>query len=188
MNFSTGKRAKVIFTVFSSLIPKFASLLDQAIPLSILSLIGFIPTNKAYVHVQPNIAIYYIKIVFAVIPIILSIVSFVFKNKYPIKEKYNILIKKGIEVQKMNFNTIKKKKINYFKLTDPVFNVEHININTNEIINNSLMTKDLCNHFNRKDDLMMIYQGKLELLKNKLMKKIIMGLFLKFYFFRFNFI
>jgi hypothetical protein len=45
------------------------------------------------------------------------------------------------------------------------------------------MTKDLCEHFNRKDDLMMIYQGQLELLKNKLMKKIIMGLFLTFIFF-----
>jgi Na+/melibiose symporter-like transporter len=75
-----------------------------------LSLIGFIPTEKGYVHVQPNIVIYYIKIVFAVIPIILSIVSFVFKNRYPIKEEYNILIKKGIEVQKMNFNIIKKTK------------------------------------------------------------------------------
>jgi Na+/melibiose symporter-like transporter len=108
--FSTGKRAEGIFTVFSSLIPKFVSLFAQAIPLSILSLIGFIPTQKGYVHVQPNIVIYYIKIVFAVIPIILSIVSFVFKNRYPIKEEYNILIKKGIEVQKMNFNIIKKTK------------------------------------------------------------------------------
>ena len=183
--FSTGKRAEGIFTVFSSLIPKFVSLFAQAIPLSILSLIGFIPTEKGYVHVQPNFVIYYIKIVFAVIPIILSIVSFIFKNKYPIREEYNILIKKGIEVQKMNFSTMKKNKINYYKLTDPVYNVEHVNIipNTNEIVNNSLMTKDLCEHFNRKDDLMMIYQGQLEILKDKLMKKIIMGLFLSFIFF-----
>ena len=68
--FSTGKRAEGIFTVFSALIPKFVSLFAQAIPISILSLIGFIPTEKGYVHIQPNSVIYYIKIVFSVIPII----------------------------------------------------------------------------------------------------------------------
>ena len=174
--FSTGKRAEGIFTVFSALIPKFVSLFAQAIPISILSLIGFIPTEKGYVHIQPNSVIYYIKIVFSVIPIILSITSFIFKNKYPINEEYNILIKKGIEIQKANFDLMKKNKINYYKLNDPVYKVEHINIipNTNEIINNSIMTKDLCEHFNKKDDLMMIYNGNLGELKNKLMKKIIL--------------
>ena len=78
--FSTGKRAEGIFTVFSALIPKFVSLFAQAIPISILSLIGFIPTEKGYVHIQPNSVIYYIKIVFSVIPIILSITSFIFPN------------------------------------------------------------------------------------------------------------
>ena len=183
--FSTGKRAEGIFTVFSALIPKFVSLFAQAIPISILSLIGFIPTEKGYVHIQPNSVIYYIKIVFSVIPIILSITSFIFKNKYPINEEYNILIKKGIEIQKANFDLMKKNKINYYKLNDPVYKVEHINIipNTNEIINNSIMTKDLCEHFNKKDDLMMIYNGNLGELKNKLMKKIILGLFLCIIFF-----
>ena len=80
---------------------------------------------------------------------------------------------------------MKKNKINYYKLNDPVYKVEHINIipNTNEIINNSIMTKDLCEHFNKKDDLMMIYNGNLGELKNKLMKKIILGLFLCIIFF-----
>ena len=97
--FSTGKRSEGIFTVFSALIPKFVSLFAQAIPLSILSIIGFIPTEKGYVHKQPNIVIYYIKIIFAVIPIILSIISFIYKMKYPINEECNSIIKKRIEIQ-----------------------------------------------------------------------------------------
>ena len=177
--FSTGKRAEGIFTVFSSLIPKFVSLFAQAIPLSILSIIGFIPTEKGYVHIQPNCVIYYIKFVFAVVPIALSIISFAYKSKYPINEEHNASIKVGIDVQKKNFELMKKYKINYYKLKDPVYNVEHVNIltNTDDIINNSKMTKDLCEHFNNKDDLIMIYKGNLDLLKKKLKKQIIVGLF-----------
>ena len=187
--FTTGKRAEGIFTVFSALIPKFVSLFAQAIPLSILSIIGFIPTEKGYVHTQPNIVIYYIKIIFAVIPIILSIISFFFKTKYPINEEYNTLIKKGIEIQKNNFDLMKRNKINYYKIKNPVYDIEHINIipNTSEVVKNSIKTKDLCEHFNDKNDLMMIYNGNLEILKNKLMKKIIIGLFLCLIFFIFIF-
>ena len=183
--FSTGKRAEGIFTVFSALIPKFVSLFAQAIPLSILSMIGFIQTEKGYVHIQPNIVIYYIKIIFAVCPIILSIISFYYKIKYPISEDQNILIKQGIEIQKKNFDLMKRNKINYYKIQDPVYNVDHINIipNTSEIANNSIQTKDLCDHFNTKRDLMMIYNGNLELLKQQLMKKIIIGLLLCLIFF-----
>ena len=183
--FSTGKRAEGIFTVFSALIPKFVSLFAQAIPLSILSIIGFIPTEKGYVHAQPVGVIYYIKIIFAIIPIILSIISFYFKMKYPINENCNVLIKKGIEIQKKNFDLMKRNKINYYKINDPVFNLEHINIipNTNEVVNNSLKTKDLCEHFNEKSELLMIYHNNLEILKKILMRKIIIGLFLCFIFF-----
>ena len=183
--FTTGKRAEGIFTVFSALIPKFVSLFAQAIPLSVLSIIGFIPTEKGYVHKQPNIVIYYIKIVFAVIPIILSLISFVYKTKYPINEDYNSLIKKGIEIQKKNFDLMKRNKINYYKIKDPVYKVEHINIipNTNKNLNDSILTKDLCDHFNSKNDLILIYNGNLELLKKKLMEKIIIGIFLCFLFF-----
>ena len=153
--------------------------------MSVLSIIGFIPTEKGYVHKQPNIVIYYIKIVFAVIPIILSLISFVYKTKYPINEDYNSLIKKGIEIQKKNFDLMKRNKINYYKIKDPVYKVEHINIipNTNKNLNDSILTKDLCDHFNSKNDLILIYNGNLESLKKKLMEKIIIGIFLCFLFF-----
>ena len=188
--FLTGKRAEGIFTVFSSLIPKFVSLFAQAIPLSILSLIGFIPTEKGYVHKQPNSVIYYIKIVFAVIPIFLSIISFWFKMKYPISEKGNTQIKEGIEIQKNKFALMKRNKISYYKLTDPVYLTPHMNIITNNE-KNSLMTKDLCEHFNSKSDLLLIYNNELDKLKNNLMKElgVFLGLTCVFFvliFFNFN--
>ena len=188
--FLTGKRAEGIFTVFSSLIPKFVSLFAQAIPLSILSLIGFIPTEKGYVHKQPNSVIYYIKIVFAVIPIFLSIISFWFKMKYPISEKGNTQIKEGIEIQKNKFALMKRNKISYYKLTDPVYLTPHMNIITNNE-KNSLMTKDLCEHFNSKNDLLLIYNNELDKLKNNLMKElgVFLGLTCVFFvliFFNFN--
>ena len=175
--FLTGKRAEGIFTVFSALIPKFVSLFAQAIPLSILSLIGFIPTEKGYVHMQPNAVIYYIKFVFAVVPIFLSIISFLYKMKYPINDKYNVQIKKGIEIQKSKFSLMKRNKINYYKLTDPVYDKPHVNIIiSNE--KNSLMTKDLCEHFNNKDTLVMIYNEQLNEIKKKLVKELLVFLVL----------
>ena len=190
--FLTGKRAEGIFTVFSSLIPKFVSLFAQAIPLSILSLIGFIPTEKGFVHIQPNGVIYYIKIVFAVIPIFLSVISFLYKMKYPISDNLNKEIKKGIEIQKNKFAIMKRNKINYYKLMDPVYKTSHINIIiNNENGKNILMTKDLCEHFNNRKDLFMIYNNNLETLKYKLKKElsgfiILTTIFFVLIFFSFN--
>ena len=190
--FLTGKRAEGIFTVFSSLIPKFVSLFAQAIPLSILSLIGFIPTEKGYVHIQPNGVIYYIKIIFAVIPIFLSIISFLYKMKYPISDNLNKEIKKGIEIQKNKFSSMKRNKINYYKLIDPVFKNPHVNIIiNNENGKNILMTKDLCEHFNNRKDLLLIYNNNIEQLKNKLIKElsgfiVLTTIFFVLIFFSFN--
>ena len=190
--FLTGKRAEGIFTVFSSLIPKFVSLFAQAIPLSILSLIGFIPTEKGYVHIQPNGVIYYIKIIFAVIPIFLSIISFLYKMKYPISDNLNKEIKKGIEIQKNKFSSMKRNKINYYKLIDPVYKNPHVNIIiNNENGKNILMTKDLCEHFNDRKDLLLIYNNNLEQLKNKLIKElsgfiVLTTIFFVLIFFSFN--
>ena len=190
--FLTGKRAEGIFTVFSSLIPKFVSLFAQAIPLSILSLIGFIPTEKGYVRIQPNGVIYYIKIIFAVIPIFLSIISFLYKMKYPISDNLNKEIKKGIEIQKNKFSSMKRNKINYYKLIDPVYKNPHVNIIiNNENGKNILMTKDLCEHFNNRKDLLLIYNNNLEQLKNKLIKElsgfiVLTTIFFVLIFFSFN--
>ena len=93
---------------------------------------------------------------------------------YPIKDEYNALIREGIETQKKKIEIMKRNKINYYKITDPVYKIEHVNIfaNTNIRIKNSRNTKDLCEHFNNKKDLLMIYNNDLHLLKRKLIKEL----------------
>jgi Na+/melibiose symporter-like transporter len=91
--FTTGKRTEGIYTVCSAFIPKFVSLFAQAIPLSLLSIIGFVPTENGYVHTQPPQVVYYLKTTFAVIPMILCVVSFFYKLKFAIKDEINDQIK-----------------------------------------------------------------------------------------------
>ena len=102
--------------------------------------------------------------------------------KYPISDKCNELIKKGIEIQKSKFSLMKRNKINYYKLTDPVYDTIHVNIITNNE-KNALMTKDLCEHFNSRNALILIYNNELDKLKNKLMKELAIFVLLTVVFF-----
>ena len=75
--------------------------------------------------------------------------------------------------KKKKFPLMKRDKISYYKLIDPVYKITRVNIIANNSNgNSSLMTKDLCEHFNSKKDLWMIYNNQLDLLKNKLMKEL----------------
>ena len=173
--FTSGKRTEGIYTVCSAFIPKFVSLFAQAIPLSIMSIIGFIPTESGYVHTQPVAVIYYLKATFAVIPMILCVVSYFFKLKFPIKDEINEKIKKGIEIQKIEFEKMKKENINYYKLYDPVYDRKYVSIisNTDEYNqNNSVLTKDFLSHFISYRALFLIYNGDLKLLR-KILKSVI---------------
>ena len=173
--FTSGKRTEGIYTVCSAFIPKFVSLFAQAIPLSIMSIIGFIPTESGYVHTQPVAVIYYLKATFAVIPMILCVVSYFFKLKFPIKDEINEKIKKGIEIQKIEFEKMKKENINYYKLYDPVYDRKYVSIisNTDEYNQkNSVLTKDFLSHFISYRALFLIYNGDLKLLR-KILKSVI---------------
>ena len=173
--FTSGKRTEGIYTVCSAFIPKFVSLFAQAIPLSIMSIIGFIPTESGYVHTQPVAVIYYLKATFAVIPMILCVVSYFFKLKFPIKDEINEKIKKGIEIQKIEFEKMKKENINYYKLYDPVYDRKYVSIisNTDEYNQkNSILTKDFLSHFISYRALFLIYNGDLKLLR-KILKSVI---------------
>ena len=173
--FTTGKRTEGIYTVCSAFIPKFVSLFAQAIPLSLLSIIGFVPTENGYVHTQPPHVIYYLKTTFAIIPMILCVVSFFYKLKFPIKDEINEQIKKGIELQKKEFDLLKKDNVNYYKVFDPVYDRKYVNIisNTDEFNSkNSVKTKDFLNHFFSYRALFLIYNGELKELK-KILKAVI---------------
>jgi hypothetical protein len=173
--FTSGKRTEGIYTVCSAFIPKFVSLFAQAIPLSLLSIIGFVPTENGYVHTQPIQVIYYLKITFAVVPMILCVVSFFFKLKFPIKDEINEQIKKGIELQKKEFEIMKKENVNFYKIYNPVYECKYINIipNTDEFnAKNSVKTRDFLSHFFSYRALFLIYNGELKELK-KLLKAVI---------------
>ena len=173
--FTSGKRTEGIYTVCSAFIPKFVSLFAQAIPLSIMSIMGFIPTESGYVHTQPVAVIYYLKATFTVIPMILCVVSYFFKLKFPIKDEINEKIKKGIEIQKIEFEKMKKENINYYKLYDPVYDRKYVSIisNTDEYNQkNSVLTKDFLSHFISYRALFLIYNGDLKLLR-KILKSVI---------------
>ena len=175
--FATGKRTEGIYTVCSAFIPKFVSLFAQAIPLSLLSIIGFVPTENGYVHTQPTQVVYYLKTTFAVVPMILCVVSFFFKLKFPIKDELNDQIKKGIELQKSEFEHLKKENINYYKIYDPVYDKKYINIisNTDEFnVKNSIKTKDFLSHFYTYRFLFLIYKGEFKELKKVLQGVIIL--------------
>ena len=173
--FTSGKRTEGIYTVCSAFIPKFVSLFAHAIPLSIMSIIGFIPTESGYVHTQPLAVIYYLKLTFAGIPMILCVVSYFFKLQFPIKDEINEKIKKGIELQKSEFEKMKRDNINFYKLYDPVYDRKYVSIipNTDEYNpKNSVLTKDFLNHFISYKALFLIYNGELKQLK-KLLKAVI---------------
>jgi len=119
--------------------------------------------------------IYYLKITFAGIPMILCVVSYFFKLQFPIKDEINDKIKKGIEIQKSEFDKMKKENINYYKLYDPVFERKYVGIIPNTDENNpknSVLTKDFLNHFNTYRALFLIYNGELNSLK-KILKAIV---------------
>ena len=173
--FTSGKRTEGIYTVCSAFIPKFVSLFAQAIPLSIMSIIGFIPTESGYVHTQPLAVIYYLKLTFAGIPMILCVISYFFKLQFPIKDEINEKIKKGIELQKSEFEKMKRDNINFYKLYDPVYDRKYVSIipNTDEYNpKNSVLTKDFLSHFISYKALFLIYNGELKQLK-KLLKAVI---------------
>ena len=182
--FKSGKRTEGIYTVCSAFIPKFVSLFAQAIPLSIMSIIGFIPTESGYVHTQPLAVVYYLKLTFAGIPMILCVTSYFFKLQFPIKDEINEKIKKGIELQKMEFEKMKKENINYYKLYDPVYERKYVSIipNTDEYNpKNSVQTKDFLNHFITYRALFLIYNGELNSLKKILKAVIILSSALSFF-------
>ena len=165
--FFTGKRNEGIFTVCSAFIPKFVSLFAQAIPLSIMSILGFVPSENGYVHNQPEEVVNFIKIFFSIIPIGLCLISFIFKLTYPINnDGINFQIKQAIDLQKERIEYLKSSNIEFYKINDPVYKRSHYNI----IINNEAQreTKDLFDHFGKTNDWLSIYNGDLVYLQNKI--------------------
>ena len=90
LNFSRNEGA---FTVFSQFVPKLVAIPAQSLPLIILFMLGFInPTtdpndsDKLIFYKQNNSVKMFLRIMFAVMPSIISCISFIIKQQYfPIK-------------------------------------------------------------------------------------------------------
>lgn len=176
--FYTGKRNEGIFTVCSAFIPKFVSLFAQAIPLSLMALIGFVPSENGYVHTQPTQVRNFIKLFFTVVPIGLALISFFCKLRYPIKnDGVMFQVRQGIETQKEKIEQLKSANFDFYEIIDPVYNKKHVNL----IIEGEEQrkTKVLADHFNNIEQLSQMYNDNLEGLQAK-MKGIILISFVTF--------
>ena len=189
--FYTGKRNEGIFTVCTAFIPKFVSLFAQAIPLSLMSFVGFVPSENGIVHDQPYQVKLFIKLFFSFIPIIIAILSFICKMHYPIRnDGVMFQVRQGIELQKDRIERLRSASFDYYKIMDPVYRRSHINIviKTEE----ERLTKNLADHFGNVEHLVMIYNGQLDKIANKMKGTILItfvmfigGLVLLFYTFGF---
>jgi Na+/melibiose symporter-like transporter len=82
--FLNGTRSEGAFTVFSQIIPKFVSIPATIIPLSILGIIGFVPSVDGVAQTQTSEVIWAIRMMFVFIPTTCLILSFLVKSTFPI--------------------------------------------------------------------------------------------------------
>jgi Na+/melibiose symporter-like transporter len=84
-NLQQGERAEARFMLFQSFIPKIISIPASVLPLAILTAIGFVEPVDGLPQPQPRIVTDYIAAVFFGVPTILSLCSFAYKLKFPIR-------------------------------------------------------------------------------------------------------
>jgi Na+/melibiose symporter-like transporter len=97
--FLNSSRAEGAFAVFSSLVPKLASVPASAVPLSIIYALGFSPTIDGVAQPQVAGVRHAIRFFFVAMPLALTIMSYFVKRRYPIKtEQLNERIREGISL------------------------------------------------------------------------------------------
>ena len=123
--FLTGKRNEGVYMVFSVFIPKLVGIAAQSIPLTIMSLLGFVPSKHGVVYEQPKGVIEFIRFYLIGFPVLLSIISFYLKSKYPIDEKKMNALTKAIAFQNIKITQIKE-RVHFFKIKNPIYSNEQI--------------------------------------------------------------
>jgi glycoside/pentoside/hexuronide:cation symporter, GPH family len=89
----TGKRREGQYTAFWSILPKFVAIPSAALPLAILGEIGYIPNA-----VQSPEVIFAIRVIFALMPAVAAVLSFIIAWRFPITEKIHRDILLGIDL------------------------------------------------------------------------------------------
>eukprot|EP00755_Sulcionema_specki_P021180 Sspe_Gene.73698::Locus_44714_Transcript_1_1_Confidence_1.000_Length_3688::g.73698::m.73698 len=92
----TGVRSEARFTIFQTFLPKMVSIPAQTIPISLLSVFGFVtPCEDGPYHPQPESVGLFLQVVFYVLPTLCSFGSLYFKLKFPLNERNMDLIREG---------------------------------------------------------------------------------------------
>ncbi len=88
----TGKRREAQYSAFWSILPKFVAIPSAAVPIAILSSIGYVPNA-----VQTPGVVLAIRAIFALTPALFSTLAFFIAWRFPIDEKVHREILAGIE-------------------------------------------------------------------------------------------
>lgn len=157
--FITGKRNEGAYMVFTTFIPKIVGIAAQSIPLTIMSLLGFVPSKNGVEYTQPRSVIEFIRFYLVGIPVLLSVISFYLKTQYPIDENKMHNLTKSISFQKIKIDEIRS-KVNFYKIRNPIYGTEQVQIIVNTPIEKS--TKYLAEHFYNEEYLKQFIDGDLK--------------------------
>jgi Na+/melibiose symporter-like transporter len=78
----TGKRNEATYTMFKSFLPKLCAIPASVIPISLMSMFGYIPPLYAVPQQQPDAVVTYLSIAFCSIPLAFALTSFYIKSKF----------------------------------------------------------------------------------------------------------
>merc|ERR1719163_1914724 len=81
----TGKRNEATFTMFRSFLPKLCAIPASVVPVSLMSLFGYIAPIYGVPQVQPASVINYLRFTFCSIPLFFALLSFYLKTKFVMK-------------------------------------------------------------------------------------------------------
>lgn len=98
----TGKRREAQYSVFLSLLPKFISIIAASMPLAILGISGYDPSQETL----PDIAILAIRSLFSWFPMIFQISVLLVIWKYPISKTVHQQIREGISLHQQNRDAV----------------------------------------------------------------------------------
>jgi GPH family glycoside/pentoside/hexuronide:cation symporter len=88
----TGKRREAQYTAFWSILPKFVAIPSAVIPIAVLAQMGYVPNAMQSAQV-----IFAIKAMFALLPALCAVLSFMIAYRFPITEKIHRDILDGIK-------------------------------------------------------------------------------------------
>eukprot|EP01006_Ploeotia_vitrea_P018099 TRINITY_DN49364_c0_g1_i1.p1 TRINITY_DN49364_c0_g1~~TRINITY_DN49364_c0_g1_i1.p1 ORF type:complete len:763 (+),score=426.35 TRINITY_DN49364_c0_g1_i1:37-2325(+) len=116
--FLNGTRSEGSFTVFAQFIPKVVSIPASAIPLAVISAVGFSPSIDQVDQHQTTRVRNTIRIIFSLIPSFLTLAAYFVKLQFPIKTEEQVAdVSRGIILHEAG-------KAAY----DPVVGVDNVNI------------------------------------------------------------